>query len=266
MVRILVIFVILLFFWLFLKYFQRNSVYFPIREIEVTPKDIGLEYEDIFFKTSDGVVLNGWFISTPQSKATLIFCHGNGGNISHRLESINNFHKIGFNVFIFDYRGYGKSKGTVSEEGTYLDAVAAYNYVASRQDVAKDKTIAFGRSLGGVIAIELAIRTKVALLICESSFVSIMDMAKQIYKVRIPGCFLAYRYDALSKIRNVIVPKLIIHSQDDEIVPFFHGERLFQAAKKPKEFYTLRGGHNNGFLATGNDYLEYIETFVEKYL
>ncbi|MCK4351892.1 alpha/beta hydrolase [candidate division WOR-3 bacterium] len=264
MVRIFILVAGLVFLWFFIKYFEQKSVYFPTKGIEATPEDIGLEYEDVFFKTTDGVRLNGWFISNPKAKATLIFCHGNGGNISHRLESISGFHKIGLNIFIFDYRGYGRSGGRISEEGTYLDAVAAYNYIISREDVNKDAIIAFGRSLGCPIVIELANRVKVAALICESSFTSIMDMTKKIYKVRIPRYFLFYKYDALSKIKSVDVPKLIIHSKDDEMIPFYHGEQLFQASKEPKELYALTGSHNEGFLIASYEYLENIKAFIER--
>ena len=264
MIRILISVAVLVFLWFFIKYFEQKNVYFPTKGIEATPEDIGLEYEDIFFKTIDGVRLNGWFIPVSEAKVTFIFCHGNGGNISHRLESINGLHKIGLNIFIFDYRGYGRSGGKISEQGTYLDAVAAYNYVISREDVDKDAIIAFGRSLGAPIAVELANRVKLAGLICESSFTSIMDMTKEIYKVRIPRFFLFYKYDALSKIRNVDIPKLIIHSKDDEMIPFYHSEQLFQASKEPKEFYALSGNHNEGFLIAGDEYLEHIKAFIDR--
>lgn len=262
MIRIIILVGALLFLWAFLKYFERKNVYFPTPTIEATPKDIGLDYEDVFFKTKDGVTLNGWFIPANKKHPVLLFCHGNGGNISHRLESIAAFHKIGLNVFIFDYRGYGRSSGKVSEKGTYLDAIAAHNYIMSREDVGN--IIVFGRSLGGPIAIDLATKVKLSALICESSFTSIMDMAKEIFKVRIPARFLSYKYDALSKIKDVEPPKLIIHSENDEIIPFEHSKRLFEASKPPKEFYKLRGNHNQGFLIAGDEYLETIKTFIAK--
>lgn len=264
--RILIPIATVLFIWVFLKYFERKNIYFPTKIIEITPEDVGLKYEDVFFKTEDGVTLNGWFIPAKKSELTLLFCHGNGGNISHRLESIKSFHNIGLNVFIFDYREYGRSNGRVSEEGTYLDALAAYNYLLSREDVNRDGIIVFGRSLGGNVAIDLATKVEVSALICEGTFTSIMDMTKDIYKVRIPARFLSHRYDALTRIKEVDAPKLIIHSRDDEMIGFEHGKRLFEATKEPKEFYKLRGGHNEAFLIAGEEYPERIKSFIEKYL
>ena len=179
--HLLVYIAIFFLLWAFIKYFERKNVYFPTREIEGVPEDIGLKYQDIYFETKDGIKLNGWFVPAEDATGTVLFCHGNGGNISHRLGSINVFHQLKFNVFIFDYRGYGRSKGRVSEKGTYRDALAAHQYITSRQDVDKENIIIFGRSLGGAIAIDVAGKIRARALIVESTFTSIKDIGKEIY-------------------------------------------------------------------------------------
>lgn len=262
--RILIFFILLLGIWYLLKLFERRNIYFPTRGIEATPREIGLDYKDVFLKTDDGAIINGWFIPAHPARATILFCHGNGGNISHRLETISIFHRMGYSVFIFDYRGYGRSKGHISEEGTYRDAVTAYNYLIQRDDVESARVCIFGRSLGGPIAIDLATRVDKGILICESSFTSIMDMAKVAYGIRIPPRFLSYRYDALSKIKKVTIPKLVIHGRGDQMIPFEHGKRLFQAAKPPKQFYQTSGGHNDIYF--DDEYWKRVTEFIERYL
>jgi len=262
--RILIFFILLLLIWYLLKLFERRNIYFPISRIEATPKDIGLDYEDVFFKTDDGAIINGWFIPALSGEITILFCHGNGGNISHRLDIIRIFNNLGYNVFIFDYRGYGRSKGRVSEEGTYRDALTAYNYIIRRNDVEGEKVCIFGRSLGGPIAIDLAARVNKGILICEGSFTSIMDMAKIAYGIRIPARLLSHRYDALSKIEKVTIPKLIIHGRSDWMIPIEHGKRLFQSAKPPKEFYEARGGHEDIYL--DDEYWKKLSKFIERYI
>ncbi len=254
------VFGVLLLIWLVFKLYERKNIYFPTKIVETTPEDIGIEYEDIFVKTEDGAIINGWFIPVSDPKATMLFCHGNGGNISHRLEIISIFHKLGYNVFIFDYRGYGRSRGWCSEKGTYRDAFAVYKYLIERGE----NVCIFGRSLGGAVAVDLATKVSKGVLICESSPTSIMDMAKVVYRFRIPAKLLSHRYDALSRIKNVTIPKLIIHGRNDEMVPFAQGELLFESAKEPKEFHQAKGSHNDIYLYEG--YWEAIEGFIEKYI
>ncbi|OYD16202.1 hypothetical protein CH333_04005 [candidate division WOR-3 bacterium JGI_Cruoil_03_44_89] len=260
--RIVILLIVLLLIWYLLKLFERKNIYFPTRRIEATPKDIGLDYEDVFLKT-DGARLNGWFIPAHSAGVTVLFCHGNGGNISHRLHTISMFHGMGYSIFIFDYRDYGRSKGRISEEGTYRDALTAYNYIIGRDDVDSENVCIFGRSLGAPIAIDLAARVNKGMLIYESSFTSTMDMAKVVYGVRIPARFLSYRYDALSKIEKVTIPKLIMHGRGDKMIPFEHGERLFRAAKPPKEFYEASAGHEDIYL--NDEYWKRVGEFIERY-
>jgi len=175
----LIIFVIL--FLLIVRYIERRSIYFPMREITANPQSVGLPYEEIYFETSDNKRLNGWFIAHDKSKSTLILCHGNAGNISHRLEKISIFYNLGFNVFIFDYRGYGKSQGAPSELGLYKDAEAAYDYLTKERRVSRDRIILYGESIGGSVAIDLARNKDVGALITEETFTSIKDMSGMAY-------------------------------------------------------------------------------------
>lgn len=250
----------------YVKGFERRNIFFPTKEIDYLPGEFGLNYEDVYFSTSDGLKLNGWFMPAKDPRATLLFCHGNAGNISHRLEVVELFNKLDLNVFIFDYRGYGKSPGRPSEKGTYLDALAAYNYLVSRKDVDKDRILAYGKSLGGAVAIELATKVEVCAAIVESTFTSTIDMGKEIYPFLPLKFIVTMDYDAISKIGRIAAPKLIIHSKDDEVVPLYMGQRLFQAASEPKEFYQMHmGGHNEALFMAKDEFRKRIDEFLNKY-
>ncbi|MCM8782094.1 MAG: alpha/beta hydrolase [Candidatus Omnitrophica bacterium] len=235
-----------------------------MKTIELTPKDIGLEYEDVYFETKDGIKLNGWLVPKNDSAAYLLFCHGNAGNISHRLEMIDIFIKIGLNVFIFDYRGYGRSQGIPSEGGIYQDVRAAYNYLISK-GINEKNIVVFGESLGGAAAVDLAKDLERGALITEGLFTSVPNMAGEIYPCLPIKFVISSRYDNISKIKNIKIPKLIIHSKDDEIIPYHHGERLFKSAKPPKDFFQLRGGHTDGVLLMRDEFSRAIENFLKKY-
>jgi hypothetical protein len=250
-------------FYLFIFWFERKNLYFPLRRIEATPDDIGLIYEDVYFDAEDGQKLHGWYIPA-NSKKVLILLHGNGGNICHRLELISIFHGIGLNVFIFDYRGYGNSQGIATEKGTILDGIAAYNYVR-KLGTDPECIILLGRSLGANIAIELATMLEAGILISEGGFTSVMNIAKDLYRIRPPGFLIHNKYNALGKISKVNIPTLIIHGQDDEIIPIMHGLILYEEANEPKEFFKIKGGHNDGFILTGEEYYNRIKEFINEY-
>lgn len=242
--------------------FQSHFIFFPERSIAATPKRIGLPFENVEFVTEDNFILSGWYIPARDRKGVLLFCHGNAGNISHRLESIELFHRLGLTVFIFDYRGYGGSGGKITEDGTYRDAEAAWRYLVGTQGIDSNEIIVFGRSLGGAIASELATKHTPKGLIIESTFTSVPDIAARLYPY-LPVRFLArYRYDAADYISRVRCPVLIVHSRDDEIIPFDHGRRLFETAADPKEMLEISGSHNEGFLLSGKIYLEGLRTFI----
>lgn len=259
--NLVIIILVFIFFIGYFRYIERRSIFFPLRQIEYTPQEIGLAYNEVFLKTEDGVDLNGWFIPAKEAKSTVLFLHGNAGNISHRFEKIQIFHNLNLNVFIFDYRGYGRSKGSPSEKGVYIDAKTAYDYLISKEGIRKDEIILFGESLGGSAAIDLASKVEVKAIIAESTFSSAKDMAKRIYPF-IPSFFIASNFDSVRKIRDIRVPKLIIHSIDDEIVPFDLGQKLFEAAPSPKVFLKIRGGHNTAFLDSETEFKEGIYSFV----
>lgn len=250
----------------YVRFIEATSIFFPSREILSTPKDIGLDYENIFFTTQDHVSLNGWLIKAPSNSAdqpTLIFCHGNAGNISDRIDKIAAFRQMGLNVFIFDYRGYGKSQGKPDEPGIYKDAAAAFDYLMTRKDIAHDKIIAYGASLGGAVAVDLAAHRQVSCLILDSTFSSAADMAKEMVAF-IPSFLLNIKLDSVTKVQDISVPKLFIHSRDDEIVPFALGRKLYESAPSPKEFLEIDGSHNEGFLSSQEDFFGGIRDFLKK--
>jgi uncharacterized protein len=264
MMIILILIGIVLLLSVLLYYRQESMLFFPEREIRHTPGDIGLEYEVADFRTKDGIAINGWYIPAGQDKEAVLFCHGNAGNISDRLDSIKIFHDLGIGVLIFDYRGYGKSAGKISEEGTYMDAEAAWEYLTDVKGKAPGEIIVFGRSLGGAIAAETALRKKPACLILESTFLSIPAVAKKYYPWLPVGLIAKYKYKTDEKVAAIGIPKLIIHSRADEIIPFEHGRLLFEKAAEPKQFLEIRGGHNDGFLLTGGIYREGLRSFIDE--
>ena len=245
--------------------FQDGYVYIPTRELVATPADIQLAYEDISLKTDDGVTLHGWFVPRRDAKSTLIFFHGNAGNVSHRLDSIRLFHQSGLNVFIIDYRGYGRSEGVPSEEGTYLDALAAWHYLTGTRQIPSGNIVIAGRSLGGAVAAWLATRTRPAALILESTFSSVALMGKKYYPYLPVALLTRIHYSTIDRLPLVKVPVMIIHSVNDEIIPYEQGRQIFEIANHPKFFLTIRGNHNDGFLLSGNRYRNGIQTFVQQY-
>ena len=248
---------------------QPKLIYYPSvpsRTLEATPAVIGLNYEELTFSTTDGEQLHAWYVPHPQARATLLFAHGNAGNISHRLHSIQLFHELGLNVLIFDYRGYGQSTGKPGENGTYRDAEAAWAYLTKTRGVDPGKIILFGRSLGAAVITDLATRTRSAGVILESAFLSVPDMAATIYPWLPVRWLASYRYDNGEKVTRITQPLLIVHSRRDEIIPFEQGERLFQQANEPKQFLELRGRPNDGFYVSRDEYLVAMEAFLESAL
>jgi len=262
----LALFSFLAFLILYLKYYEKKGIYFPVRKIHLTPKEIGLEFEDVYFFSSDGVKLNGWYIPAKETRATVLFCHGNAGNISHRIDVIYLFYKLGLSVFIFDYRGYGRSQGRPTEEGLYLDAEAAHKYLIKSRNLNEGSIVVYGKSIGANVAVELCSKVKIAALISESAFTSALEMGKKLFPFLPLKWIISIKFDALSKIKNITVPKLIIHSEDDKIIPFRHGRKLFEAALEPKEFYPMRGGHNDAIFLASEDFVSKIDAFIQKHL
>ena len=250
---------------LILLVFQSSFVYFPEREVSATPGNLGLRFEDVTFESGDGVMLTGWFIPADRGRGVILFCHGNAGNISHRLESIHIFNRLGFATFIFDYRGYGKSGGKPTENGTYLDAESAWNYLVDERGIRAGEITVFGRSVGGAIASWLAAGKNPAALIVESAFTSVRDIAGDLYPYLPVRLLSRIKYSTIEYIKDVDSPILVVHSRDDEIIPFSHGERLFDAAGENAEFLVIRGGHNDGFIESGSLYMDGLDRFLSEH-
>jgi len=261
---LLTLIIAIILFVVYVRFLEETSIFYPTRSLTSTPKNVGLDYEDVYFKTQDGIKLNGWFVKAPRARNTLVFFHGNAGNIGDRLDKISLFNKFGVNVFIVDYRGYGKSEGKPSEKGIYRDAAAAYDYLIARPDVTPESLIIFGVSLGGVVAVDLAANKKAACLIVDSTFSSAADIAKVIYPF-VPSFLLKTKMDSMLKIQGVSVPKLFMHSRQDMTVPFELGKKLFDAANAPKEFVEIQGGHDDGYSISSEKYWSAIGVFLKKH-
>ncbi|MGB2985762.1 MAG: alpha/beta hydrolase [Phycisphaerae bacterium] len=246
----------------FITLLQSRLIYFPTRDYPVTPADIGLEFEDLTLETSDGVAIAAWYVPRLDPKGSVIFCHGNAGNISDRLHSIKLLHGLGLNVLIFDYRGYGRSKGRPTEAGTYEDAVATWQYLVETRGESPDRVVLFGRSLGGAVAIELARRHTPAALIVESTFTSLVDVGRLHYPLLPVRLLLTYRYDSLDKVSQIKCPKLFIHGRDDELIPIDNGRRLFAAAAEPKQFLETPGGHNEAGFTYSMEFTDRLAAFI----
>ncbi len=253
-------------------------IYYPDPHWWTTPANLGLEAEDVHLVPEPGVELHAWFFPQPQplekdplaspgpdhsadSLGTLLFCHGNAGNISHRLENVYYLLQTGFQVLLFDYRGYGHSSGQPTEEGLYRDVEAAWAHLVERGDTAAAPRIIFGRSLGGAVAVELATRVEADGLVVESTFTTIHTLTRLVFPLPLPE--LPVKYDSLSKIGRIKTPLLAIHGEEDELIPFADGQVLFDAAPEPKAWYPIPGaGHNDTYLVGGEAYFRRLKAFA----
>lgn len=246
--------------------FQSKMVYFPTSRLEIYPDAAGLDYQQIQFQAADGVELSAWFVPAEEHeprRPVVLLCHGNGGNISHRVDTLMLLHRLGFSTFIFDYRGYGQSKGSPSEAGTYLDAEAAWKYLTETKNFLPGEIILMGRSLGGAVAANLAVGKNPRALILESSFTSIPDIASHYYPYFPVRLLSRFKYNTVDYVKQVSCPVLVIHSPADDIVPYKLGQKLFQAAPQPKQFLKITGDHNHGFLNSGPTYTTPLKTFLD---
>jgi uncharacterized protein len=246
-----------------LNSFVESQIFFPDRDLVCTPADYGLTFEEVWFTASDGVKLHGWFVPAQQSEAVLLFCHGNAGNISHRVDNIARLNAIGIGVFIFDYRGYGKSEGSISEAGFYHDAEAAYLTARGYASQGCGHLVVFGRSLGGIAAVHIASQHPCRGVVLESTFTHLGAMAREHFPI--PGVhkMLKTRLNAVDKIAHVNAPSLFVHGDLDDIVPMSLGRELFDAANPPKEFVIIPGaGHNDTYIVGGDRYFARLKSFV----
>lgn len=262
---LLTIIFIIIFIYLFYPRIENFFVFFPESDFEITPNDMGLIYREARFRTEDNVKLHGWFFPLENDAPVILFFHGNAGNISHRLDNIRLLLARGLQVFIFDYRGYGKSEGKPSELGLYRDGTAAYDYLVSGEGIEADRIVCFGRSLGATVAIEVALKRPVRSIIIESGFTSIRGMARSMFPVSLLSPILPASYNNLEKIKEIDVPKLIIHGDRDNLVPFAMGNELYEASGGPKYFYKINGaGHNDTYITGGEKYFQVFTEFARK--
>tara|TARA_B100001971_G_scaffold67532_1_gene62178 strand:+ start:1051 stop:1818 length:768 start_codon:yes stop_codon:yes gene_type:complete len=250
-----------------MTFIDQKMIYYPERTIAATPADVGLEYEDAFLTTSDGVKIHGWW-APGGSKTTLLWFHGNGGNIGDRVENLLLLHdRLGVSVFILDYRGYGRSEGKPSEKGLYLDAEAAVEYLTREHGLSvADDVVVFGRSLGCGVAVEVAARHQVRAVILESGFPSVQAMVDRTYPFLPSSMLLSLveaRYDSASKLPDVHAPVMVLHGDRDQTVSIAMGEELFESANEPRRFYTISGAdHNDTYHVGGEAYFEALREFL----
>ena len=246
---------------------DRQYIYFPgpweARDWKALS---GLPLEEVWFAAKDGTRLFGWFLEPPDPYApVLVWAHGNAGNISHRLDPLAELYRRGLGIFLFDYRGYGLSQGDPSEEGLYLDVAAAYDFLATQKKIPAGRIIAYGTSLGGTVAGELACRREVAGLILETTFPSIEAVARSVFRGLPAHLLIRARFELGRRLKEVHVPVLVLHGDQDTMIPYELGRAVFDAAHEPKEFVTIRGAdHNDLHLVGGEIYYEALLRFARK--
>jgi len=248
-------------------FFHKRFIYYPFADLIGTPKQVGVPFRDVFFEAADGVRIHGWIVEPDGDpvRANVLFFHGNGGNISYSMDTVALFAQLGFRAFFVEYRGYGRSDGRPDEKGLHADAAGALKYFCGEYGLEPKDVVYVGRSLGGGVALKLALRSPPAALVLESPFTSIREMAGAA-RYLLPLQILIFdRFDNLAGIPNLAVPLLVVHSREDEIVPFFHGRRLFEAAPEPKEFLEILGDHNGGYHLSGELYQTGLSRLVEKH-
>lgn len=246
-------------------YFQDRLVWYPGPPPTLTPAAITAPFEDLELAARDGAAVHAWHVRAPDPRGAVLVCHGNAGSIEGRLPLARTFRSLGYDVLLFDYRQYGRSRGTLSEEGTYLDAEAAYDHLLAR-GFSPGRIVAYGESLGGAVAVELARRRPCAALFVEDTFTALPDVGAEVYPWLPVRWISRARYDSLGKVGALSVPFLVAHSPDDHLVPFHHGQRLFAAHPGPKEFLETRGGHNGGGFLQRAEWVERVAGFLGRHV
>ncbi len=248
---------------LVLLYFAQGFVVFPAgRNVWTSPEAMNWDFEEVRLPVGAYETF-GWFIPAPHARGVLLFSHGNAGAIADRMESIGIFRELGFDVLVYDYGGYGYSTGSPSEARCYADAMAMWDFLVRQRGIAPERILLFGRSLGGGVACDLASKVNPGAVILESTFISTVRMGKELYPFLPIGLLLRHRFESDMKINRITAPVLVVHSRNDEIVPFAHGEKLYELARPPKTFLEIEGGHNEGFLLSGSKYVDGLRRFVE---
>lgn len=246
---------------------EHHFIFFPDRQLVATPAAADLVYEEVWFSAADGVKLQGWYVPGEPGEPVLLFCHGNAGNISHRVDNLWHFHRLGLSVLIFDYRGYGRSEGRASEQGTYNDGRGALAWLRTR-GWQPQQMIYFGRSLGAGIAVQLALETPPGALVLETPFPSIAAMGWHHNPILylLLGWALEARYDSFNKIGRIHTPLLLFQGDRDTIVPEKMARRLFEQANEPKHFHLIHGAdHNNTYDVGGEAYWQQWRQFIDRH-
>lgn len=247
----------------FLYLLQDELLFFPGPPPVESPEDVGLEYSDVWLTSPDEVRLHGWWFPVVGGRGVVLVAHGNAGNIGRRLFLVQAFQAMGLAVMLFDYRGYGNSEGTPSESGLYLDAETFYDHLIEEKGFEHDQVVLFGKSLGGGVVIELAGRRPCAGLITEGAFTSLPDMAATLYPWFPVRLLSRNQFANIEKVGSLDQPYLLLHSPEDEVVPFDQAERLFAAAKTPKYFVETSGSHNSGGLMYPAPYVDQVKSFLK---
>ena len=253
----------------FLLLFENKIIFHPLPYPDGfwNPTSLGVPAQDIYFESEDGVKLHAWFIPAPNAVATLLWFHGNAGNLSHRLDNIQRLKRLNLNIFIFDYRGYGRSEGVPNEKGIYKDSRAAYKQVLAMDGVSVDSLFFFGRSLGGICAVETAMNHPARGLILESVFTNSADMSRTVFPLIPLGWAVRSKLDAVGTVPHLKLAKLFLHGTRDEIVPYDLGRKLFEKAENPKTFYAIEGaGHNDTYILDGVEYYDALNRFITETL
>lgn len=250
-----------------IRTFENRMIFFPPRYPEgfASPEAYGLRPEEVWLTAADGIRLNAYFLPAPESCKVLLWFHGNAENIGMELAQLKSLARLGANILAVDYRGYGKSEGSPDEAGVYRDAEAAYRYLAEARRFVPKNICVYGHSLGGAVAVELASRHECGGLIVESSFTSVPEMARHVYRLPLLEYVPRSRFDSLAKIARVRAPVLIVHGTRDRVIPFEMGRRLYEAAHEPKAFMPIEGaGHDDPYVVGGEKYFERLRAFVQE--
>jgi len=243
--------------------FQTRLIYFPSSALELTPVDVRLKFDDVTLTTQDGVRISAWFVPADDARTTVLFFHGNAGNNGNRIPELKVLNSLHYNVMILDYRGFGKSEGSPSENGTYLDAVAAWEYLVQIRGIPTKTIVIVGESIGGGVAIELARREQPGALVVQSTFTRLADIAALHYPLLPVGLLLRHRYDSVDKVGDIHCPKLFFHSTDDSLIPITMGRALYDAAAQPKQFLETPGEHVGGGFMYSDEFAERLRVFID---
>ena len=247
--------------------FQSHLVFLPGtgREVTLSPQSYGLRYEAVEIPTADGERLQAWWVPAENARGVVLFFHGNAGNISHRLDYLLMFNRLRYTTLILDYRGYGKSTGSPSEQGTYRDAEAAWEYLRHARQAQPGDVVIAGESLGGAVGTWLAAKVKPRAVLLFSTFTSVNDLGQQVYWFLPVRLLSRIGYNNLGNLERIEAPVFIAHSPDDDVVPYSHGRKLFEAAREPKTFLEMKGGHNDGFIFVRQEWVAQLAAFLDRH-